>query len=126
MLLKMHVTTNRQRGLYALAILALIATGLAAGIAMPAAQQPTAPGSAAKANRSNNVQLGALPLYFEPNVGQTDPGVRFVAHAYGGDLFFMRSGVALSLQGAGPTADLDASRSAAGKLEKPAKSTASP
>jgi N-acetylneuraminic acid mutarotase len=42
-----------------------------------------------------------LPLSFEPNVGQTDPSVRFTAHANGGTLFFAKSEVVLSLAAPG-------------------------
>src|SRR5512133_2153855 len=33
-------------------------------------------------------ELGAMPLAFEPNAGQTDQMVRFLAHGGGGLLFF--------------------------------------
>ncbi len=41
--------------------------------------------------------LDRLPLSFEPNVGQTDPSVRFIAHAPGGLLYFTSGEVVLSL-----------------------------
>ncbi|HEY0603437.1 MAG TPA: SBBP repeat-containing protein [Herpetosiphonaceae bacterium] len=44
-----------------------------------------------------------LPLSFVPNRGQTDPGVRYVAHGLGGMLFFAPREVVLSL----PVAALD-------------------
>ena len=37
------------------------------------------------------------PLLFEPNAGQTDPQVRYIAHVPGGTHFFTASGIALSL-----------------------------
>jgi hypothetical protein len=40
-----------------------------------------------------------LPLSFEPNKGQADPSVRFLAHARGGTLFFTASEVVLALSG---------------------------
>src|SRR4051812_19189891 len=42
--------------------------------------------------------LARLPLSFEPNAGQTDEAVRFMAHAPGGTLFFTDAGVVLSLE----------------------------
>ncbi|HKP53774.1 MAG TPA: SBBP repeat-containing protein [Chloroflexia bacterium] len=41
--------------------------------------------------------LDRLPLSFEPNVGQTDPFVRFIAHVPGGLLYFTSGEVVLSL-----------------------------
>lgn len=51
----------------------------------------------AQAAQGASPGVGKLPLQFEPNAGQTDPTVRFLAHAPGGILFFTRSGVTLSL-----------------------------
>ncbi len=42
-----------------------------------------------------------LPFQFEPNAGQSDPQVRFIAHAPGGTFFFTPSGATLALS-AGP------------------------
>jgi len=39
-----------------------------------------------------------LPLTFEPNAGQVDPAVRFLAHATGGTLFFTPNEVVLALE----------------------------
>jgi hypothetical protein len=47
--------------------------------------------------------MAALPLSFEPNVGQTDPSVRFLAHAQGSTLYFTDSEVVLALQTAAAT-----------------------
>jgi hypothetical protein len=41
---------------------------------------------------------GKLPMQFEPNVGQIDPSVRFMAHTPGGTIFFTPSEVVMSLQ----------------------------
>src|SRR5919201_4420450 len=51
-------------------------------------------------SRTPDIDWGNLPLSFEPNQGQTDPSVRFMAHASGGALFFTPSEVVLSLQSA--------------------------
>ena len=40
-----------------------------------------------------------LPLTFEPNVGQTDPRVKFLAHGTGYGLFLMADGTVMTLQG---------------------------
>jgi hypothetical protein len=44
------------------------------------------------------LDLDKLPLAFEPNAGQTDPSVRFVAHGPAGTLFFASSEVVLALR----------------------------
>src|SRR5215212_1875639 len=38
----------------------------------------------------------ALPLSFEPNAGQTDPSVRFMAHTGAGTLFFNSSSIVIA------------------------------
>jgi hypothetical protein len=72
------------------ALLALV------GVVLPASSQlffgspaPQAPGA--------RIDIGKLPLLFEPNAGQTDPSVRFTAHAAVGTLFFSRSEVTLAI-----------------------------
>ena len=42
-----------------------------------------------------------LPLSFEPNLGQTDAGVRFLAHGPGYTLFLTRAEAVLSMRGSG-------------------------
>jgi hypothetical protein len=42
--------------------------------------------------------FGKLPMQFEPNVGQTDSSVRFMARGPGGTIYFTPSGVTLSLK----------------------------
>src|SRR5213594_4757146 len=46
-------------------------------------------------------KLGALPLYFEPNQGQTDSRVRFLARGSGYSLFLADSEAVLRLRGMG-------------------------
>jgi hypothetical protein len=41
---------------------------------------------------------GKLPIHFEPNLGQTDEQVKFVARGYGYSLFLTDTGAVLSLQ----------------------------
>jgi Beta-propeller repeat/S-layer homology domain len=48
--------------------------------------------------------LGRQSLLFEQNGGQTDPSVRFMAHAPGGTLFFTQAGVTLALKSPGVSA----------------------
>src|SRR5262249_6347734 len=47
-----------------------------------------------------------LPLSFEPNVGQTDSAVRYLAHTAAGALAFAPTDVAISVPQAAPTASL--------------------
>ena len=50
------------------------------------------------ARPSESPDFGRLPLSFEPNRGQTDPSVRYMAHASGGTMYFTLSEVVLALQ----------------------------
>jgi hypothetical protein len=50
--------------------------------------------------------LAALPLMFEPNVGQADPAVRYLAHGSGYALALTETGATLNLQQAGAEAVL--------------------
>jgi hypothetical protein len=65
-----------------------------------------APGSPAKqaAMRStlSNLPLSNLPLVFEPNRGQTDPRVSFLARGGGYTLFLTRSEAVVALSGSAP------------------------
>ncbi len=49
--------------------------------------------------------FGRLPLVFEPNRGQADPRVRFLARGAGYQVMLMPEGAAIHLQGAAATAD---------------------
>ncbi|MDQ3703770.1 MAG: SBBP repeat-containing protein [Chloroflexota bacterium] len=78
-------------------VLALIALVLSSGVPFvlstrhaPSVQSPTF------ATR-NATDFARLPLAFEPNVGQTDASVRYMAHVPGGTLFFAPSEVVLTL-----------------------------
>jgi len=42
---------------------------------------------------STNRDAGALPIYFEPNIGQADESARFIARAGGAHIFFTPSAV---------------------------------
>src|SRR5438552_896107 len=79
------------------------------GVLFPAAKPQVAPGS--------SLDLGKLPLAFEPNEGQTDPSVRFKAHVPGGAIFFMQREVVLSHAGPGgdqPAVNPDSAADAGG------------
>src|SRR5687768_13688703 len=76
---------------------------LALSLARLMPQASPAPGDAAP--RAGWGGFGSLPLNFEPNAGQvlgleptSDPSVRFMAHGYGGALFFTPGEVVLSLR----------------------------
>src|SRR5262245_8693489 len=58
----------------------------------------SAPG--AQISPSGLPNFGRMPLPFEPNAGQTDPSVRYIAHASGGTLYFTPSEVVLTLRNA--------------------------
>jgi hypothetical protein len=54
------------------------------------------PHPAGGATLQNAERYGALPLRFEPNVGQADPSVLYIAHGAGYTLFLTRTGAILS------------------------------
>jgi hypothetical protein len=47
---------------------------------------------------SQSLDLGKLPLSFEANQGQTEPSVKYIAHASGDTIYFTPSEVVLALQ----------------------------
>ncbi|HET9493958.1 MAG TPA: S-layer homology domain-containing protein [Chloroflexia bacterium] len=83
----------------------ILAAVLVAGAVLPVALNNVpslAPGTAAldahSATLANtSVQRVSLPLQFEPNAGQTDKSVDFVARASGGTMFFRPAEVVMSL-----------------------------
>jgi hypothetical protein len=62
-------------------------------------QQTSTPGGALSSPVIPN--LSQQSLAFEPNGGQTDPSVRFMAHAPSGTLFFTQAGITLALKSPG-------------------------
>ncbi len=74
------------RGLAILSVLSALAASL-----------PSGPKLAGLTSPSIAPDFGKLPLSFVPNVGQTDPAVRFQAHSMGSTLFFTPNEVVLSL-----------------------------
>jgi len=59
---------------------------------------PTASRSSSHANSDARAILGQLPLIFEPNQGQANPGVKYVARGAGYSLFLDATGASLGLQ----------------------------
>ncbi len=64
----------------------------ATGVTVPA----THTGHQTSAARSQARQAAAFPLAFEPNRGQTDPRVRFLAHAGGSTIFLTEQGIVVA------------------------------
>src|SRR4051794_13158079 len=56
--------------------------------------------SSTSPEKSAPPDVAALPLSFELNAGQTDPSVRFMAHASGSTLYFADSEVVIAMPGA--------------------------
>jgi hypothetical protein len=82
--------------------------GFLGGI-VTAASAPLSPlssGSEGSVPKAPGALYGSLPLTFEPNEGQTDPRVRFLAHGQGYSLFLTSDEMVLALR-----AGLDASQS---------------
>lgn len=80
-----------------LPILLLTATALLSAAASLPAATPAATDLARAAGTPE------LPLAFEPNVGQADPRVRFLARGPGFGAYLLRDGMALALKGANPS-----------------------
>src|SRR5437868_5138825 len=88
------IRVSRQQLVAGLLILASLGVAIIAIMPPSRAESPAAlPASGA----ARIPDLSGLPLAFEPNVGQSDQAVSFLAHGRGGMLFFTPSEVALSL-----------------------------
>ncbi|MDQ3928988.1 MAG: hypothetical protein M3328_07570, partial [Chloroflexota bacterium] len=61
---------------------------LATAALWPAWRQFAGPTGSPSPMQAALPDIAAVPLSFEPNVGQTDTSVSFLAHAPGGTLFF--------------------------------------
>jgi len=59
---------------------------------------PTASPASRRAKLQVSAIIGQLPLIFEPNQGQADPGVKFLARGAGYSLFLDNAGIVLGLQ----------------------------
>jgi len=88
-------------------ILALLSLGiLTAKVSSPASdsqeKRSTQQDQHVQARQARVVQnYGKLPLSFEPNQGQTDQRVKFLAHGQGYGLFLTRDAAVLELRGLG-------------------------
>jgi uncharacterized repeat protein (TIGR01451 family) len=65
---------------------------------VPASPIPTSPGSFPHSKPDARALLGQLPLIFEPNQGQVDPQVKFLARGAGYSLFLDATGATLAMQ----------------------------
>ena len=96
----------RSRALLAFAFLvSLAALALRPGTLIPGSNSQVGHPSLASASLHKNdspaIAYSKIPLIFEPNQGQTDPQVRFLAHGAGYGLFFTADQTVLTLQDRG-------------------------
>ena len=84
----------------ALAVLTLLACATAVLLSTQTCVSVVVP-SSARLPASPSQLLGNLPLYFEPNQGQTDPRVTFLARGAGYGIFFTPTETLLRLTGSG-------------------------
>ena len=90
------------RGLGALLMAAMVVA--AAGTAFHlAATTHTAIAGSPPASTHRAASRVSLPLFFEPNQGQTDPQVRFLARSAGFTLFLTANEAVLELQQSAPS-----------------------
>ncbi len=73
----------------------LVMAALMIPLPTQAAARPTALTPAVSTSRSALAHTASLPLAFEPNRGQTDSRVRFLAHAGGSTIFLTERGIVL-------------------------------
>lgn len=97
-----QVSGNRSRGTgfrsqLPLALIAVLVISGAAGIALLASRLKTSSHEALAAS-APQVSKVSLPLFFEPNQGQTDARVKFLARGVGYGLFLTSDEAVLSLQ----------------------------
>jgi hypothetical protein len=91
---------------HALAIIGVLVLGvtaaivLAAGIPVTPRRPATSPAAHPAIGKSDAAaRRASLPLYFEPNVGQSDPHVRFLSQSSRDSLFLTDEGAVFSLVG---------------------------
>ena len=70
---------------------------------LPASPIPISSGFSLRSKLDARAILGKLPLIFEPNQGQADPRVKFLAHGAGYSLFLDTASAVLSMQTAHPS-----------------------
>jgi uncharacterized repeat protein (TIGR01451 family) len=76
----------------------------------PASPSPALSRLALKSKPQARAILGQLPLIFEPNQGQADPAVKFLAHGTGYSLFLDANSAVLAMQTAPSSATSSATR----------------
>src|SRR5580700_2345834 len=76
----------------------------------PASPSPALSRLALKSKPQARAILGQLPLIFEPNQGQADPAVKFLAHGTGYSLFLDANSAMLAMQTAPSSATSSATR----------------
>jgi hypothetical protein len=99
---------------------------LAAGFSAPAAAgselEPEPRADAQPSGLRADERYGRLPMAFEPNLGQTDPRVRFLARGHGYTAFVTADEVVLSLAAASPAPDARHRPADAATADEPAPS----
>jgi uncharacterized repeat protein (TIGR01451 family) len=84
----------------------------------PASPSPALSGLSLKSKPEARAILGQLPLIFEPNQGQADPAVKFLAHGSGYSLFLDANSAVLAMQTAPSSSAASAAESAAKPSEQ--------
>ena len=79
------------------AISAAIALGMVVLLVNGTAPSPQVGANGHPEDQPGRLDLSKLPLAFEPNAGQTDPAVRYVAHAPGAIMYFAPAEVVLAV-----------------------------
>ncbi len=89
---KRRLGLSRMCVLMGCAILAIVAVALhrASLSGIPSPLSPTS-------DKSRQISFSSLPVAFEPNLGQTDPQVKYLARAHGFNLFLTSNEAVLSL-----------------------------
>jgi hypothetical protein len=84
--------------LYLRTVMVIASLALFAGVTWPMQSDQLGKHNLISSALPDTSHLPGVPLVFEPNVGQTDPSVRFVTRVPGGTHFFTLSEVVMSLQ----------------------------
>ncbi|HUS14432.1 MAG TPA: SBBP repeat-containing protein, partial [Chloroflexia bacterium] len=103
----------------------LVLLMLAAGLLLPSSSRVLA-GPTSSSTVPRTLDVGKLPLLFEPNQGQADPAVQFVAHAARGTLAFTPEDVTLAIAPAVTSAGMAAECRAPGAVVRMAFLDAAP
>src|SRR5437764_695011 len=90
-----HIPTNQLYGFALVTLAAIVSLQVALLAARPSFERGASERSDAMAP---TLDLGSLPLPFEPNAGQAGSDARFLAHTPGGTVYFGQSEVVLALK----------------------------